>query len=328
MFGYEDKQGYVNPNALKDGEIVDVMILGWRFQPAYLKAIADENKIAKEHAEGLGDDFKAKQPTVKEGGMTFDYAIIKRDRKGGTPKEYIFGTDITALTEPTYVCYGQFDADVPNQIQRKGFNYQQRVGGQGIDRNGNPFIVNDFPRADDKYFVNGAFTSFAEIPEFADGYDELNEKEKKRQSDWDIVTKVFEGLSEEQVIEGLKENTAKRFLMCHIPAGQKKVIYILPEKGVIFRCKVAINKNGYTTLIAFETKKVGDKYETIYYSNFNTYPVTPENVEYANAIIKLKADNKKAREEAKKNKAEQKEEKMVEQEEFEPFWDDDGKPAF
>ena len=326
MFGYEDNQGYVNPNALKDGEIVDVMILGWRFQPAYLKAIADENKIAKEQAEGLGDDFKAKQPTVKEGGMTFDYAIIKRDRKGGTPKEYIFGTDITALTEPTYVCYGQFDVDTPNQIQKKGFNFQQKVGGHGLNREGNLWITYHFPNATDVQYVQGKPVPFNEIPDFIDNYTEFVEKEQKRQSEWKMIEEKYAEWTEEQVIEKLKDNTARRFLMCHIVDGQKKVVYILPEKGVMFRCKISVNSKGYTSLLAFKTNQKPKPTE--FYSAFNTFSPSQEDIEYANAIIKLKADNKKAREEAKKNKAEQKEEKMVEQEEFDPFWDDDGKPAF
>lgn len=326
MFGYEDKQGYVNPNALKDGEIVDVMILGWRFKSSYLEALKKENDIKKTEAEDLGDEFVPKQASVKEGGMTFDYAVIKRNRGNGVPKEYVFGSDETNLVEPYFQCFGQFDVDTPKQIQDKGFDTQRRVGGNGLTKDGNVYMINEFPKASSQRNINGKWTPFEEIPEFIDKYPEYKLDEETRQADWEKVNEAYKGLSEQEVLEGLLLNTSRRFLMCHIV--DKKPCYILPKKGVTFRCRIDVNSKGFPFISVLKSITVEGEWNTTYYSAYNTYEPTQDDIDYADALIKLKNDNKEKRIEAKKNKAEQKEEKMVEQEEFEPFWDDDGKPAF
>lgn len=297
-FGYEDKP--VNKDALQTKEIVDIMLLGWRLQPTALGLLAKENEFNKTKCEAMGIEFEANKPTVKQCGMTWDYAVIRRARNGKIPQEWVFGSDEKDLEEPNYICYGQFDVDTPTQMLQKGFNYQCKVGGDKI-WNGNVFLKNDFPKPNSDVFIDGKSEKFENIPDFLPNYQELLTNENNRKAKWDMILKAFNGLSEEQVIRELNENTSRRFLMCKIL--NQKPVYIIPKKGVIFRCSLFINQKGYTTLVPFKTEKVGDSYITHYYTNYDTSEPTEDEISYADALLALKKENKKKREEQKKEKA-------------------------
>ena len=282
--GSENNQSYES-DGLVDGELVDIIILDTGFSKKYLDDIEGQNKILKEKSEALMETFVPKEPTVKEGGMAINYAIIYRSRSEPEPYEKVFVDDGIMFFEPTFNAFGTFFIqDLPRL-------YSSWVrGGDSKKSKDGPGIINYLPSPMvEKDWKTGV--SADKIPEGKeDFYLDLIQREKNRIQKWETYNEKWKKMGEEACKNFLLGLVSKVLLICEEEDG--KYVYKIPELGMTLRMGAkARGAKGYINLVAFDWVNNGeDKKKLVYYSNLDVKYPSDDMIQYANTLIEYRTE--------------------------------------
>ena len=107
-------------NGLKEGEIVDCMLIGFDYTTGHKKEVDEYNKKGKEEAEALGDPFVERKYSFKEGGVAWKIAVLRRNIKnygdGKVDGEIVWKSEGESLVKPSYTATCTFQQLTPKQI--------------------------------------------------------------------------------------------------------------------------------------------------------------------------------------------------------------------
>jgi hypothetical protein len=298
--GYVDQKA-LGPNELQHGEIVRVILLEEGFPLSYEKEIAAKDKKEIEKANKYGLPFKPNQKTYKDGGLSFRYAVVTRDRLTGNCDEYVFSGD----SMPNFKAYGAINYFPWPYVFAKGYNYQ-KMGAGTKQINKAPEILNYLPDAMvATEWENGkAIMTADKIPAgFEEQWETLLAKEKLRQSDWKTTNDNWNKMSEEEIRKVILRAIARKYAMCVWNEGSGKYEFVVPEKGTIFQAKVTRQGTSlYFDLAVYEWQKgsANQKGKFVWHSDFKCLEPDEDTIATADRIIKIREDAAKEREEKKK----------------------------
>lgn len=302
MFGHTSSNKQYESNGLKDGELVDVLLLEHTYPKVYLDELKKHNDTEKERCEALGANFVPKEPSCKEAGIVWKYAVIFRSGsftgEDDEPSEAVFKPTEEGLQEPRYICYGQVTLYTPEFLFNKGWNFQQLGGSVKANKSNKPYINEILPNA----MVARDRDTGVKANAIPEGQEEvfgiLIAEEKERIARWNEYTELWNNSNEEQCRKILDKWFSKMFMLCSFDIERSQYVYVAPEPGIKFRAK--IEKDKYINLKIFKWNFEAKCYD--YYSAFNTYEVEPEDLVLANKIKELRETMKLKREMAKSEK--------------------------
>ena len=301
MFGYTSSSSQYEYNGIKDGELVDVLLLESTYPRVYLDELEKRNNAEKEKCEALNTEFKAIEPSHKEAGILWKYAVVFRTggfKDDEEPSEAVFKpVEDGQLQEPRYICYGQITLYPPALLYQKGWNFQQWGGSVKLSKSDKPYINEMLPNA----MVSRNRETGVKANEIPEGQEEkfatLVAKEKTRIIDWEELINIWNKANEKQCRQLLDKWFSKMYMLCYFDVDKNQFIYVSPEPGIKFRARV--KKDKYINLEVFKYNSSIKNYE--YFSVFNTYEVQPEDLQLAKKIIDLR-NRMKAERETKRSK--------------------------
>lgn len=312
-FGYKPKATQEPAGALKDGEIVKVLILDMTYPSSYLKSLDEFNSNEKRIADSMGLDYSPKLPTHKEGGLQVNYAVITRG-SDGQMTERVFKESPDGLIEPPYTCYGSLTQLAPKELFEKKWDYQRRGGGTKLNKLGKPTIVDLLPNAS---VVKdwSAGVSADEIPAGQEEhFKDLLDKEAERLIEWEEFLKQYESLTEDEALEWLMDCMSSRFLICHV--DDDIIAYVPAVKGTTFTAMIA-KKDKYLNLVPFKYNSNSKSF--IIYSKLNSKYPSDDSIAYANEIIELKETQKEIRNRKKSEEPVEPDEQIENSNDEDPF---------
>lgn len=287
---------------IENGEFIDAIIINEGYDTGYLRELEAENALNREKAEALNKTFELKLPSAKEGGISIDYAVIRRSTDGVNWK-YCFGVD--EWKEPGYVVYGRINQLTPRQI------YQKRIANMiyiptNTLVNNNIELKQIYPRVypaahwqktpgqakSEKIF------DAEDIPkQYLDTAEALKvlQAEQERKLAWEGVLAEWDKLSEDQGTMYLQNLLGRRLLLAE-KANDKELIFHKPKVGTVFRAQV--NRYKDSKYLDIRTYDSDWGKATSLFSNLQVN-WTEENEAMAKEILKIKLENIKKRAESK-----------------------------
>lgn len=290
------EQGKVNPNAIREGEIIDCILLEEGFPSGYVSQLAAENeKISKEYAS-VGAEYAPKKPSYRDGGIGWRFAVLNRninvDAAGNTTFDPVWtpNNDGSMLFEPDYLASGWFTHPIPKHQweamnQKTGNRYGDMYArGGDIDINkkntSQPALVAMMPSVNPaKDFVNGSWISADQVPKGSEiQFASLLDKERQRVAWWTKMMRDWELEGEEECRRWLNMMISRRLLLCHPVVDDNDRLthwdYLEPKVGMVFRAMATYSGTSkfYFNIISF------GKWDSLLgkfpiYSNCNvTYP--------------------------------------------------------
>jgi len=288
MIGMED---YAS-EGLKDGTIVDVLVLSVGPSASGLALLQANQEIELKRAAALGMDPASLDYSYKLYGMSVDYAIISAgdDRivtgSAGNYKlpNYNHTGKITQLS--LMEVYNRSKA-LHQQGKEYGYNFQKQGGGNSFATNSYPAIVNLHPNPNiEKDWDSGV--SVANISDSdREKYAELLGKEANRLAKWETVADSWNQLTEEQAVTELKEGLARRLLL-YTKTGNKPV-YVEPTPGMVVKAKVVRRaESKYFDLVLFAYDKANKTYNCFVDKEKDcSFVIDEETIQMANEVKDL-----------------------------------------
>ncbi len=273
----------VKHDGIANGELVKCIILDFGFPSAYLKALEEENKAAKQNADDLGLDFEEKKPCYKDGGIMAKVAIIERL---DTQEKVFILNDKDEFVEPAYACYTQISMLPPSVIYKNQWSSFTK-GLLNVKQDGSLYIGNITPSA---YLAQDFETKVLDVA-----------KEEERQKAWDALLKMYKELPEDKAAAWLLRSLASRFLLSHRGTNGQFAL-LKPQTGVVFEARVRRKDNSRLfDLERFQWNK--DKRQWDVFGKTEAY-VDDESVDIATQIIGVREVNRIKRETEKVTKKE------------------------
>lgn len=265
-------------NGIANGELVKCLLLDSGYPSAYLKALEEENKAAKQTAEDLGLDFEEKKPSFKDGGIMIKVAIT--ERLGNQEKVFILN-DKDEFVEPKYACYTQISMLPPTVIYKKQWSSFTK-GLLNVKADGSLYIGNITPSA---YLAQDFETKVLD-----------EAKEAERQEAWDKLIAMYNSFTEEQALAWLLKSLAQRFLLSY-RNSKGQFALLKPQIGVVFEAQVR-RKEGSRLfdLQRFEWNK--EKRQWDVFGKVEAF-VDDESVDIATQIVGIREVNRIKREQEK-----------------------------
>jgi hypothetical protein len=288
IFGF-DKTGYYS--GIQDGELVKCILLERKYPGHYLKHINEREKAEKETAEALGIDPLPIVMSHKEGGISWDFAILERFNEDiGDYESTLLFDDKGEPILPDMNIFGSYIQHTPERILNNNLGYMNIIRG-GLDKfyNGstNVIIGQHFPNTLPEKDWSTGMTADRITDENLEEFRELFHRETGRQAHWNSIMSKWDKLSEEKAIEKLEDMIASRLLL-YVVDSKGRIAYVKPQPGMIFNAKVS-KKGKYIDLIGFEWDREAGKYQ--YYS-FGVDSIQIEDQELAKKLIKLHNEKK------------------------------------
>jgi len=272
MYGMPEESGKKYP--VKNGAIVQLMMLGTTQTYLYLKALEAENASRKEEAKELGRPFKPLKPNYKDGGMAIKCAILAQDNEA-------------VPFNQSAIVY--FEMPTPDQIYAKpngAFKYEK--GGTLVAYNGKPKISALIPSAKPSIIYDEATNKPISIDSLnlddalvKEQYRDLIVSEEYRVTAWENILKYWDSVTEAKAVEDLGLHFAKLKLLCNLT--DSKVNYILPKLGLTFTAQAVI-ANEYLNFVTIDRWNKETKSYTLY-SDLKVTEPTTEDEEYAIELV-------------------------------------------
>jgi len=250
-FGGKVKKSAGNSNWLKNGEIVDVILLQ-RVPINRFKKILDEaNTAEKEKADSLGLPFEPKKYSFKNEGIAWDYAIVARSKDGVDPIHKVLSFEGDKILDPGIKYTGRLEQSSMPRLKEFPNSKCIKGGIETFNENGNVrierLLPNPYPEKD--------WSSGIRVDELTDENREFHidliEAEELRQAEWKDLLEAYNQLDEEAALDALETHMAQVYLM-GAEQEDKTFQYIRPQKGMMIRAKLKIEKEKYMKLIPFE----------------------------------------------------------------------------
>lgn len=261
--------GDAGSNRLQDGELVDVLLISESFDSYYLDELYKKNESKRAKAESLGQPYEPENPSFKDGGICFDFAIIRRKRLDKSDFEDVFWDEKKGVfTEPNYVAFGRINQYSPFGV------YKKKVHGMTFcaDNTVEPlkiiqFLPSVYPAA---IWENGKILFDASnIPlalEDTENARKCKKWEDERNESWAKEIANWNSKSESEAYAALKQIIARRYLICKKEENELK--FLTPKVGTIFRAQINRYKKekNYLDIRAYQNK---GKTLVENYSNFD-----------------------------------------------------------
>ena len=261
IFGYdafEDK-------GIKDGEIVKCMFLQRTFPFAYQKQVMEKQKKEEQLAKDTGLPAEEIILSYKEGGVSWEFAVIGRLNSETDEIENTLVYDNEGNPDlPDYNIFGSFVQPTPFRIYQNNIGFSNLIKG-GIQKrysNGSVMIISQFPQTLPAKDYKTGMSAEELTDENRDEHLDLWEQESLRQANWNLILARWEKVDEWKALNQLEDMIASRLLL--YLNTESKLKYIKPEAGLIFTAKVS-RKSKYIDLLGFEWNKESIKYD--YYSD-------------------------------------------------------------
>jgi len=300
--GFEQSEGGEG-SRIKDGEFVDVIIIDKAYDTGYLNDLENRNALEQMKKEALGQSFTPEAPSAKEGGIAFDYAVLRRSTDGVNWK-YCFGKG--ELVEPSYVVYGRVNQPIPKTIEEKKIYPMIFVPTGDLDSKGLPVIKQIMPSVYEAAHWeknNGrnerVFTASEMPASYVDTAIGLKvmQKEQERRQAWEGIISNWDGLSEEECIDYLQSLLARRYLIARQEGSKLK--FLEPDVGTMFRAQV----NRYKPDSKYLDIRAMDNRGKVVHNVFTNFEARrdSETIGIAESLIELKLKNieRRAEERAK-----------------------------
>lgn len=280
-----NSQGYTAANKLKQNELVDYMILDEGYTP----------KARKDNPE---------HPSYKEGGLQVQIAIVKRYPKGvlDLSEKCFLRDEFDNPKAPNFQVFTNLVQWTPMQLMsfanmEKRTEFRQKSGGDNLLPDGEnrfvPNLVDMLPSALPEFdYKNKVWADL--IPDGMETtYEHLITAENARRKAWGSIVDYWNGLSENEALNALRDAIARRYLMCAISDKHDSIKYIQPTIGMVCRGIIKYDKSGkYISVETFDWNKTLQKYN-IYSTCSVKLPSVPE-VNLAKALIDLREKNREA----------------------------------
>src|SRR3990167_622862 len=286
LLEFESSSGKIN-KGIRDGELIDYVIIDIGLPKSYIKKIAETNKKKKDENEALGEDYIPIPPTYKEGGIEITIAAVRRELKyhedGSVTGRDVFLSQGDKLVAPDYNTVCRYQQMTPRQhfnaAKKDGSKYGDWFRGCGREDaiNNKPIITGQFSTEVSFYPPVSAMKDNSDpsvkwdkrisadnIPigeEYR--YKELMDAEDKRQKEWQNLFKLWDDATEEERKVFLLRIVSKRLLICKMI--DNKFHYLLPEVGMFCRAMVNNrNDSSYFNIKAFGFFSKEEKRTPIY----------------------------------------------------------------
>lgn len=294
-YGYNETHNFSNAKGIQDGEIIEIMLLDYTL--AGTKRFQEQESKRAEECKVVGIDFEPIDPTFKELGICWKYAVITRIKFDDNEKEKVFKSEAGKLIEPNYFCYGQINEYPPKLLFKNNWNYQRYGGSSEVNpKTLAPVITAILPNAFTEMDWKNKVRADA-IPKGQEGnFGKLIKDESIRKSKWNQIIDYFDNISEDEGFKVLNKALGMRFLNCIFNADKNEFDYLPFSKGTILRCK-AIKPNKFLEVISLEYLKSKKGFEIYSALNAVEPAINPKGdmVKTANMIIKLREENKVVR---------------------------------
>jgi len=259
-----ERQSTTTP--LKDGFIGKFIITKVTYPYNYLQQLARLNEEGKKEAEYLEEEFIEKKPNRLFGGIAVRCALIEymdpanynvwnKTWSKSSDGRYIINDRFNIFTEVDMLPVNKIFYAETQSGYRFGDTY--RLGGDDtFGKDGMPKTYNMFPS------VKTVEELVKYKPDISD--DELKKIKddfKKRATEWGMLEKVWSELSESDADKFLRNRLARRLMLWDKENKGKKVKYLDPQPGIVFRAKIRKQEDSnYFRLVVLEWSKDSGKW--------------------------------------------------------------------